>query len=210
MTYSIDFRKKVLGVKAEGKTSIAETAKRFAIGKATIIRWMHRVDAKLRREKSTSTVNMDALKKDIELYPDGYQHERAKRLGCTRGGIYHALKRLGGAIKKTLKHPKADPERRSTYCQRIKQVQEERRPIVYIDESGFSHDMPRTHGYSKKGHRCYGTHDWGAKGRTNSIGAIVGATRLTVSLFESTINSEVFTAWVQQDLIPSSPIGASS
>lgn len=91
------------------------------------------------------------------------------------------------------------------YCQRIKQVQEESRPIVYIDESGFSHDMPRTHGYSKKGQRCYGTHDWGAKGRTNAIGALIGATLLTVSLFESTINSEVFTAWVQQDLIPKLP-----
>jgi hypothetical protein len=79
------------------------------------------------------------------------------------------------------------------------------RPIVYIDESGFSHDMPRTHGYSRKGQRCYGTHDWGAKGRTNAIGALIGATLLTVSLFESTINSEVFTAWVQQDLIPKLP-----
>ena len=76
---------------------------------------------------------------------------------------------------------------------------------MYIDESGFSHDMPRTHGYSDKGQRCYGTHDWGAKGRTNAIGALIGAKLLTVSLFESTINSEVFTAWVQQDLIPKLP-----
>jgi transposase len=76
---------------------------------------------------------------------------------------------------------------------------------VYIDESGFSHDMPRIRGYSKKGQRCYGTHDWGAKGRTNAIGALIGATLLTVSLFESTINSEIFTAWVQQDLIPKLP-----
>lgn len=91
------------------------------------------------------------------------------------------------------------------YCQRIKEHQETSRSIVYIDESGFSHDMPRTHGYSKRGDRCYGTHDWGAKGRTNAIGALVGATLLTVSLFESTINSEVFTAWVQQDLIPKLP-----
>jgi hypothetical protein len=76
---------------------------------------------------------------------------------------------------------------------------------VYIDESGFSHDMPRTHGYSTKGERCYGTHDWGAKGRTNAIGALIGATLLTVSVFESTINSEIFTAGVQQDLIPKLP-----
>jgi phage pi2 protein 07 len=65
--------------------------------------------------------------------------------------------------------------------------------------------MPRTHGYSTKGQRCYGTHDWGAKGRTNAIGALIGATLLTVSLFESTINSEVFTAWVKQDLLPKLP-----
>ena len=82
---------------------------------------------------------------------------------------------------------------------------QDERPIVYIDESGFSHDMPRISGYSKKGQRCYGTQDWGAKGRTNAIGALIGATLLTVSLFESTINSKVFTAWVKQDLIPKLP-----
>ncbi len=65
--------------------------------------------------------------------------------------------------------------------------------------------MPRTHGYSKKGQRCYGTQDWGAKGRTNAIGALIGSTLLTVSLFESTINSKVFTAWVKQDLIGTVP-----
>ena len=65
--------------------------------------------------------------------------------------------------------------------------------------------MPRTHGYSLKGRRCYGTHDWGAKGRTNAIGALIGSTLLTVSLFESTINSEIFTAWVKQDLSPKLP-----
>ncbi len=32
-------------MKAERKTSIAETAKWFAIGKATIVRWMHRSEA---------------------------------------------------------------------------------------------------------------------------------------------------------------------
>ena len=65
--------------------------------------------------------------------------------------------------------------------------------------------MPRCYGYSFRGQRCYGTHDWGAKGRTNVIGALIGATLLTVSLFESTINSQAFTAWVKQDLIPKLP-----
>ena len=58
-------------------------------------------------EKASDKVDMDALKKDIELYPDGYQHERAKRLGCTRGGIYHALKRLGVIYKKNTEASKS-------------------------------------------------------------------------------------------------------
>ena len=37
---------------------------------------------------------MEALKQDIETYPDAYQFERAKRLGVSSGGIFHALKRL--------------------------------------------------------------------------------------------------------------------
>lgn len=77
--------------------------------------------------------------------------------------------------------------------------------MVFIDESGFAHDMPRTHGYSLKGQRCYGTHDWGAKGRTNVIGALLGGVLLTTSLFQSTINTEIFNAWVIQDLIPKLP-----
>ena len=48
--------------------------------------------------------------------------------------------------------------------------------------------MPRTHGYSKIGQRCFGTHDWGAKGRTNAIGALLGTSLLTLELFDYNIN----------------------
>lgn len=77
-----------------------------------------------------------------------------------------------------------------------------------LDESGFSHSMPRTHGYADKGKRCFGTHDWGAKGRTNVIGALLAGTLLTVSLFETNIDTEIFDAWVIQDLIPKLPPGS--
>jgi transposase len=77
--------------------------------------------------------------------------------------------------------------------------------LVYIDESGFAHDMPRLHGYSVKGQRCYGKHDWGAKGRTNVIGALLGKLLITVSLFSTSIDTNVFTAWVEYDLIPKLP-----
>lgn len=65
--------------------------------------------------------------------------------------------------------------------------------------------MPRTHGYAPKGQRCYGVHNWGAKGRTNVIGALLNGSLLTVSLFQTTINTLIFSAWIIQDLIPKLP-----
>ena len=47
--------------------------------------------------------------------------------------------------------------------------------------------MPRTHGYSNRGERCYGTCNWGAKGRINVIGALIGKVLFAVGLFTSNI-----------------------
>ena len=77
--------------------------------------------------------------------------------------------------------------------------------MIYVDESGFSKHQPRTHGYSVKGTRCYGKHNWGEKGRTNVIGALLAGTLLTVSLFETTINTDIFSAWIEQDLLSKLP-----
>jgi transposase len=79
------------------------------------------------------------------------------------------------------------------------------RPIIYLDESGFSVDAPREYGYSEKGLRCYWQKDWHARGRVNAIGAIHNFEFITISLFQGNINSDVFYAWVTQDLIPKLP-----
>ena len=63
--------------------------------------------------------------------------------------------------------------------------------------------MPRTHGYSDKGKLCYGAHDWGAKGRTNAIGALVGNALIAIGLISGSVNTAVFTSWVEQILLPS-------
>jgi transposase len=65
--------------------------------------------------------------------------------------------------------------------------------------------MPRTHGYAPVGERCNGKHDWHAKGRTNVIGALLGASLLTACLFTGPVNADVFLAWVEQDLLPKAP-----
>jgi len=76
---------------------------------------------------------------------------------------------------------------------------------VYIDESGFAHDMPRRHGYAPAGQRCHGVHNWHARGRTNAIGALIGKELLTVGLFDVNVDADVFTGWARQDLLPKLP-----
>ena len=51
---------------------------------------------------------MEALSLDVKQYNDGYNYERADRLGVSTSCVRYALKRLGISYKKTLHHPKAD------------------------------------------------------------------------------------------------------
>ena len=118
------------------------------------------------------------------------------------------LNALISAIKKTLKHPKACDDKRADFVSRINSYESQGKEIIDLDESGFAQDMSRHYGYSEQGTRCYGTQDWHAKGRLNAIGAIVGMTFLTLSLFSASINSDVFYAWLTQDLLPKVKKGA--
>jgi hypothetical protein len=106
----------------------------------------------------------------------------------SRSGIYWALKRLDISYN----HPKADAEKRTLFNHKTNDYRANGTDIVYLDESGFAHDMSPTHGYAPIGERCYGTHDWGAYGRTNAIGALLGSNLLTLNLFEQSINAPTF------------------
>lgn len=100
MTYSIDFRKKVLKVKKDENLSFSEAAKRFSISKAAIFRWSKKIEPQQHRNKPSQKIDPDVLKRDIEEYPDSYSRERAKRLGVSASGIRYAKKLLGVSYKK--------------------------------------------------------------------------------------------------------------
>ena len=68
--------------------------------------------------------------------------------------------------------------------------------------------MPRRFGYAPVGQRGYGQWDWHAKGRINAIGALWGLRLIAVGLFESSVNAEVFLAWINQVLLPQLPPAA--
>ena len=54
----------------------------------------------------------------------------------------------------------------------------------------------------KKGTRCYGIHNWGAKGRINVIGALIASVLFAVGLFNCNVDNVVFGVWVKEFLLP--------
>jgi len=100
MTYSLDFRKKVLLVRTKENLSMAEVAKRFDIALTSVMRWSKNIEAKEKRDKPATSIDMDALKLDVQKYPDAYLKERAQRLHVSHNCVWHALKRLNITYKK--------------------------------------------------------------------------------------------------------------
>jgi transposase len=107
MTYSIDFRQKVLKIREQENLSMAQASKRFGVGIRSILRWSKKIEPKPTRERPAIKIDMEALKRDVELYPDAYLIERAKRLNVSRNGIWCALKRLNVTYKKNASAPQS-------------------------------------------------------------------------------------------------------
>lgn len=91
--YSLDFRRRVLSIKASEGLSFREVSTRFNVGVATLVRWSKNIQPVLKRNKPATKIDMEALRKDVEQYPDSYNYERAKRFGVSPKGIFEALKR---------------------------------------------------------------------------------------------------------------------
>ena len=135
------------------RLSDAEVASRFGVGLSTVMRWRQRIEPKLKRVKAPTKIHREALRQEVRDYPEAYPYERARRLGVSARGIGHALQRLKLSRKKSLQHPRADQAAQTHFQQKITAYEAARRAIVYVDESGFAHDMPRTHGYALRGQR---------------------------------------------------------
>ncbi len=107
MSYSIDFRKKVLSIRKKKHLTLEQTAKRFDVGIATVYRWTNRIEACKKRNKPTTKIDMENLKKDLELCPDAYNYERAEKFKVSTSCIFFAIKRLGVSYKKNSSSPKS-------------------------------------------------------------------------------------------------------
>lgn len=79
MTYSADIRQLALTIKLSTGSSIRNNvANKLQISPQTIPNWKKNIEPKAYKRKS-SKIDDALLRKDVEMYPDAYQHERAKR-----------------------------------------------------------------------------------------------------------------------------------
>lgn len=100
MSYSIDFRKHLFKIKDQENLTYQEASERFGVPIRTLFRWKNCIEPKTKRNKPSTKVNIEALRKDVEQNPDHYQYERAKKFGVAQSTIFYALKRLGISNKK--------------------------------------------------------------------------------------------------------------
>ena len=112
MTYSIDYRKQVLSSIANGMT-IREASLFYGLSTSTIQSWQQNLVPKTTRNKAPTKIPDDLLIEDVKRYPDDYNYERARRLNCSKTGIFHALKRLGISQKKDLGTSKSVSDKES-------------------------------------------------------------------------------------------------
>lgn len=114
MTYSIDFRKKVLAVKEKDNMSFEAISKRFGVGKNTVFVWTKKIIPLKNRNKASTKIPLDKLKEDVAQYSDSYQYERAERLGASRSGVQKALKKLNITYKKSFKTSEGERRREAS------------------------------------------------------------------------------------------------
>ena len=73
-----------------------------------------------------------------------------------------------------------------------------KRVVVYIDESGFAHDMPRIHECSPVEDRCYGAQGWNAKGCKNVMAGLFGHSLVGRGIIEANVSTNISNTWIEK------------
>jgi len=108
MAYSLDFRQKVFAYKEKHQLTFEETSEHFEVNISTLFRWKNKLTSSNGCNRHAYKVDMEALQKDVEQFPDDYQWERAQRLNVGQPAIHYALKRLKISIKKNTEAPESE------------------------------------------------------------------------------------------------------
>jgi transposase len=113
MSYSLDFRIRLFEIQEKEGLTFEETSKGFGVPIRTLFRWKNRLEPCTTRNKPATKIDMEALKKHVQEYPDAYQYERAAVFGVSQGCIFFALKRLSISYKKNAVSSQGKPSEKN-------------------------------------------------------------------------------------------------
>ena len=115
MTYSLDFREKVLSIRSKEKLSFAQVAKRFDVSVNSVFLWSKKIKPRVTKNRPAIKIDQETLMEDVEKYPDAFNYERAKRLNVSPSGICCAMKRLKISYKKNTKPPQGLQRKKANF-----------------------------------------------------------------------------------------------
>jgi transposase len=213
--YSPDLRERIVAAVERGKGSLRELADVFSVSLSCIVRL-------LRRHRATGSslpqphaggprplLDEDAcqrLRALVREQPDATLAELQGRLGvpCSLSTLCRALQRLGISRKKKTLHAQQQdtPEvqaQRAAFEARIATVDPAR--LIFVDETGATTAMTRTHGRAPIGERVVGSipGDW--QNVTLIAGLWLGGV-VAPFTFAGATDQDAFRTYVKEVLVP--------
>ena len=112
MSYSVDFRKKVVEEITIHSQRKKDTSKKFRISRSTLYDWLSKYNEnesleKKKYERKNAKINDVELKQYVEKYPDFTLEEYGEYFNVHSTSIHKALKRLRISYKKKRQHIKS-------------------------------------------------------------------------------------------------------
>lgn len=111
-----------------------------------------------------------------------------------------ALIRSDIHIKKDFRYKERDEEKRKEFEEKLKKFRSQ--DIVFIDESGFDHQMIKERCWCPKGQKIIGEKAGGSRGRTSVIAGLCVGKIKAPCYFNGHTDTVVFCAWLEQMLLP--------
>jgi len=222
--YSVDFREKVVSAIEKGDSSFRKVARRFAISKSCVERWVaqqrtqgHVVPRKQGGSVSASMSYADQLRGILANRADVTLAEACELLFDATGlwvspsTMCRTLQRLNLPRKKrTSRSSQALSERvqhlRQDYWAKVTAIA--LKDLVFLDEMGVLLGLMRTHARALPGVRAYDFKPFYRGKKVSVIGAISVSKVLAVMTLDDSMNATAFEAYISQCLVPQLWTGA--
>jgi transposase len=213
--YSLDLRERVAAAVEHREGSWRQIARRFRVSLSFVTRLMQRrrqtgdLDPKPHgggRSPALDEAARQRLRRLLEKQPDATLTELRQRLGlsCSLTAIWRALRQMKiTRKKKDLHHDERDrPDvqaQRAAFVEEVAEIDPEH--LIFVDESGATTVMTRTHGRAPAGERVPGP----VPGNWESVTMIAGMRLAGVVapwMFVGATDTAAFETWVTEVLVP--------